>query len=71
MANKYYFFTDISILGNQASGKEFGPAGTDTIGGYVYDQYRVSSMHTSSADAPAIAICKGTDFSFKNKMQHI
>jgi len=63
MASNYFFFTDRGLLNSQSSG-EFGPAGTysDPNTSVVYDQYRVTSMHSASTDAPAYAACKGIVF---------
>ncbi|MCK6640910.1 MAG: hypothetical protein L6Q81_12585 [Bacteroidia bacterium] len=58
----FHFFTDIDLIASQQSNQSFGPAGTTTIASVVYDQYRLTSMHSASADLNAYAICSGIVF---------
>lgn len=54
MAN-YHFFTDADLLNAQTSGQAFGPVPASL----TPDEYRITSYHTSTADAKAYAICDG------------
>jgi hypothetical protein len=56
MASKFHFFTDTNLLLSQSASDAFGPGGTDGAGN---DQYRISSMHSASADPAAYAVCSG------------
>jgi hypothetical protein len=53
--SKFHFFTDTDLLGAQASGKQFGA--TLTQGGN--DLFRITDLHTASADPNVYATCGG------------
>jgi hypothetical protein len=57
---KFHFFTDYDLLTAQSSTQAFGAAGMTTVLGVNYDQYRVTSLHTSTGTPRAYAICDGT-----------
>lgn len=52
---RHHFFTDADLLMAQTSDQAFGPV----QGSLSPDEYRITSSHTSTADAKAYAICDG------------
>lgn len=60
--SKFYFFTDLDLLTTQSAAEAFGPAGSS--GGN--DLFQVTSLHASSADANAYAVCDGIVFIQQN-----
>lgn len=53
----YYFFTDIDLLNVQTTAQAFGPvAGSENM------QYRVTGLHTASANPNVYAVCDGLAF---------
>jgi hypothetical protein len=55
MPNKFHFFTDFNLLQAQVANQSFGPAGNNG----TEDEYRVTSLHQTSAQAKAYAVCDG------------
>lgn len=53
----FFFFTDVDLLDNQPLDQRFGP-----VDGFENSQYRLLSIHSSSTDANAYAICNGQVF---------
>lgn len=49
-----YFFTDVDLLNDQTAEQAFGP-----VSGCEDTQYRVTSMHTATANPCAYAVCDG------------
>ncbi|MCW3071343.1 MAG: hypothetical protein JWO44_1233 [Bacteroidetes bacterium] len=52
----FFFFTDIDLLNNQISSQAFGAAGNVSSA----DQYRTTSLHSSSGSPRAYAMCDGS-----------
>lgn len=63
---RFHFFTDISLFQNsgiQPASKAFGPivsGDSDYVSGK--DSFRLTSLHTSSSDLTAFAVCNGVVF---------
>jgi len=57
----YHFFLDVNGLNIQNVGA-FGPAGSNVLNSSTYDQFLVTSKHSSSVDVNAIAVGKGQIF---------
>ncbi len=55
MPNKFHFFTDFDLLSAQTASQAYGPAGNNGTD----DEYRVTSLHQTNAQAKAYAVCDG------------
>lgn len=55
--SEFFFFTDPDLLIQQTANQAFGP-----VPGQEQTHYKLTSEHYTSAQAPAIAVCKGFVF---------
>ena len=53
--SQFYFFTDLDLLNDQTAAQAYGP-----VSGNENTQYSVTSLHTTSGEANAYAVCEGT-----------
>lgn len=54
MRTDIFFFTDVDLLNDQTAEQAFGP-----VSGCEDTQYRITSMHTATANPCAYAVCDG------------
>lgn len=58
--NKFFYFTDFDLIETQSNGQAFGSiSSSDPAYDVGKEKYRLTSVHTATANPMAYAICKG------------